>query len=335
MKKSTIIILILDILIAICFFIVYGPISYIRNTVISTAMVTKTHQYIAYTFYNSETINKVIQMDSYIPFDEDTNLEEIIIDTEEKASYASEYEKSILTRDKGNDLYKLINIEIDGIKAYLVAIYDPSKVKLGTLEVFNKNNSGREKLVEICERIGAVVGINGGGFQDPDGWGSDIPMGNLIKDGKIIWSENDKPQSMIGFTNKNKLILISATAEEALKKGVRDALQFGPFLIVNGKSIRTKDDSAGGYNRAARSAIAQRKDGIVLFLVTEGVHTNGPRLIDIAETLEKYGAYNAANLDGGSSVQLSINNNLVNNPVNIYGKPINGRNIVSAFVVMP
>lgn len=335
MKKSTIIISILDVIVAVCFFIVYGPVDNIRNTVIATAMVTKTHQYIAYTFYDTETINEVVQKDTYVPFDEEINLDKIVIDTGEKNSYANEYEKTILTRDKGNDLYKLINIEIDGVKAYLVAIYDPSKVKLGTLEVFNKNNSGREKLVEICERIGAVVGINGGGFQDPDGWGSDIPMGNLIKDGKIIWSDNDEPQSMIGLTNKNKLILISATAEEALKKGVRDALQFGPFLIVNGKSIRSKDDSAGGYNRAARSAIGQRKDGIVLFLATEGVHANGPRLIDIAETLEKYGAYNAANLDGGSSVQLSINNKLVNSPVNIYGKPINGRNIVSAFVVMP
>jgi len=113
--------------------------------------------------------------------------------------------------------------------------------------------------------------------------------------------------------------------------GIRDALEFGPFLMVNGSKIKY-NEGAGGYSRAARVAIAQRKDGVILFLVTEGVHSNGPTLTEVADVLEKYGAYNAANLDGGSSTQLVIENKLVNNPLNILGQQIDGgRAVVSGF----
>lgn len=335
MKKSTKVFIVLDFLIACCFFLVYGPIEYIKNTIISTAMVTKTHQYIAYVFYSKNTVNKVLQADSYIPFDEDVNLDSIIIDTSAKTTYDNEYDEAILTRDEGNDNYKLLNIEVGGYKAYLVAIYDPSKVKLATSPAFNNNKKGSERVKDTCKRLGGLVCINGGAFKDPDGWGSDIPQGYLIKDGEVIWSDNDKAAMLIGFTNENKLLLVKATGEEAIKMGMRDALEFGPFLIVNGEQIKF-NDAAGGYNRAARVAIGQRKDGVVLFLVTEGVHANGPKLKDLAETLALYGAYNAANLDGGSSTQLVINNELVNKPLNVSGKPIeNGRKVVSGFILMP
>ncbi len=335
MKKSTKVIIVLDILVAICFFLVYGPITYIKNTIISTALVTKTHQYIAYTFYSKKTVQKVMQKDSYIPFDENVNLNNIVIDTSPKDSYDNPYDEQILTRDGNNNDYKVIELEVGGYKAFLVAIYDPSKVKLATSPSFNNNKKGSERMINMCERLGGLVCINGGGFKDPDGWGSDIPRGYLIKDGKVIWSDNNKKANLIGFTTDNKLLLTNATGEEAIEEGMRDALEFGPFLIVNGEQIKF-NDTAGGYNRAARVAIGQRKDGVVLFLVTEGVHANGPRLIEVASTLAQYGAINAANLDGGSSAQLVINNKLVNNPLNVAGKPIkNGRKVVSGFILMP
>ena len=115
--------------------------------------------------------------------------------------------------------------------------------------------------------------------------------------------------------------------------GMRDAVQFGPFLIVNGETIKYKS-TVGGYDRAARTAIAQRKDGIVLFLVTEGTHSRGPNMSEVAETLKKYGAYNAANMDGGTSVQMVIKNKLINNPKNVYGKTVSGgRMVVTAWGV--
>ena len=205
-----------------------------------------------------------------------------------------------------------------------------------TCPKFNTGSrNGKQKVRDMMKNYGAVVGINGGGFEDPDGYGSDIPLGYVIKDGKIIWSTTARKESLIGFTNDNKLVLVNATGQEALDMGVRDALQFGPFLIVNGEAIKYKN-SAGGYERAARVAIAQRRDGIVLFLVTEGTHTMGPNMQEVAETLQKYGAYNAANLDGGTSTQMVIGNEIINHPKNIFGQTVNGgRQVVTAWGVIP
>ena len=53
---------------------------------------------------------------------------------------------------------------------------------------------------------------------------------------------------------------------------------------------------------------------------------------DLIEIMERYGAYNAANLDGGASSQLAINGELINNPKNIYGQSVvGGRAVVSGF----
>lgn len=330
MKKFTITMIILDIIVAICFVITYA-IPSIKNTVIATALSTKTHQWLAYTFYSEKQINYVLSMDSYIPLTDEVDLNAIVIDTSEKDSYDNKYDEQILTRDKGNDDYKVISVKVGDYDAHLVAIYDPSKVRLIHSKTFN-TGSGQEQVISMCSRYGGEVCINGGGFVDY-GTGSDIPIGYVIDDGKIIWSDNDNAANLIGFTYDNKLLLANLTGEEAIKKGVRDALEFGPFLIVNGKALQfTNSDSVGGYSRAARVAIAQRKDGVVLFLVTEGTHTAGPNIGEMIDLLQKYGAYNAAMLDGGTSTSLVVNNKLVNNPKNIYGQSVyNGRYVVTGW----
>lgn len=329
----TIVMIIIDIFVAGCFFLFYGPYTDFKNMIISTAMVTKTHQYIAYTFYSEEEVSKVVALNSYIVPSEEINLDDIIIDTSDKKIYKDEYDKAILVRNEGNEDYKLINIKISKYDAYLVAIYDPSKVTAITSKSFNTGN-GQESVLKMCKRYNGLVCINGGGFVDY-GMGSDIPIGYIIKDGEVIWSDSEKRGNIIGITYENKLSLINATGEEAVASGIRDGLEFGPFLIVNGQKI-TNSSGAGGYDRAARVAIAQRKDGIILFLVTDGVHSRGPTLIEIADTLEKYGAYNAANLDGGTSSQLVINNKLINNPLNVFGeRVIGGRSVVSGFGLLP
>ena len=332
MKKLTITFIILDILAAIGFFVVYSPIfEDLQNTIISTAINTKTHDYIAYIFYSEEHVNKVVSMSNFTPIDKDVKLDDIVIDTRPRESYDNEYDEAVLTRDEGNEDYKYIKTKVGKYDAHLVVIYDPSKVHILTCKKFNtKDKSGKESVLNMTKRLNAVVGINGGGFVDY-GYGSDIPIGYVIKDNQVIWSPTDKQQDLIGFTNDNKLLLVRATGEEAVAMGMRDGLQFGPFLMVNGERPKF-NNSAGGYSRAARVAIAQRKDGIVLFLVTEGTHTAGPNMKELIDTLELYGAYNAANLDGGTSTQLVIKNKLVNNPKNISGKSVvGGRGVVTGW----
>lgn len=332
--KTTILFIILDILVAICFFVMYGPWSYVRNLYVTTAMKTMNHQYFADIFYNKKTIEKIMSSNYFITIDEDANTDEIDIDTKEKNKYKNEYEKELLTRDEGNDLYKIINLKIGGSDAYLVAIYDPTKVHLIRTKSFNVGGYG-ERVITMCQRYGGVVCINGGGFVD-NGMGSDIPMGYVIENGKIIWSDGDsntKRGNIIGLTNDGKLkLMTNATGNEALNNDITEALEFGPFLIVNGKSLEIVGDPWG---KAPRLAIAQRKDGVMMFLAIDGEnYINGASLKEMLEVLERYGAYNAANLDGGQSTSLVINNKLYNSPPPA-AKAQGGRYVVTGFGLIP
>ena len=327
-KLFCIIFLILDIILGITLF-VFNFIPSIREKIILSSI--DSNKWLVYTLYSEDTVSKVISNKNQVKLENTKDLDKIVVESKPLQIIESEYDEAILTKD--NDNYKLLNITVGGYKAYLVAIYDPSKVQLIHSKTFN-TGTGQEKIKDMCVRSGGLVCINGGMFV-ANGVGSDIPMGYLIKNGKVLWRDNYNSASLIGFTNDNKLLLINATAEEAIKKGMRDALEFGPFLIVNGKRI-DNNDAVGGFRRAARVAIAQRKDGIVLFLVTEGNHSSGPTMGDITDTLLNYGAYNAANLDGGASSQLAINGELINNPKNIYGQTVvGGRSVVSGFGLIP
>ena len=171
----------------------------------------------------------------------------------------------------------------------------------------------------MAKRENAVVAINGGGFLDKDGQGTGgQAIGAIISNGKIIsnYSHSQYGGGIIGFTNDNKLYLGKISAEEAINMGIRDAVEFGPFLIVNGKSAFINGN--GGYGIHPRSAIAQRKDGIVLFLVIDGrsLKSKGADMNDLVDILLRYHAYNASNLDGGNSSALVIDNKIINHPIN-------------------
>ena len=160
--------------------------------------------------------------------------------------------------------------------------------------------------------------MNAGGFYDPD-WNSNgaIPHGTVISNGKVVsdYMDANMGGGFIGFTKDNKLILGKISKDEAINKGYRDAIEFGPYLIVNGKRSFIKGN--GGWGIAPRTAIGQREDGIVLFLVINGRLANsiGADMIDLTDIMENYGAINAANLDGGSSSELVIHNKIINTPV--------------------
>ena len=113
-------------------FILYGPWSWVRERLITTAMTTMSHQYLAQIFFDEDTINEVMANNRVIEVDEDTNPDLINIDDQKPGTkYSSKYEKEILERDKGNDLFKVIRINEMTYKGYLVEIYKPEIVKIG------------------------------------------------------------------------------------------------------------------------------------------------------------------------------------------------------------
>ena len=330
-KKFAVICAILDIL-AICGFIMmYGPYDKVRNFYVNTAMKTKDHKYLAKVFYNDKTIDKIMKSNYFVEIKEDLVLDDIVIDTSPKSKYKNEYDKEILTRDPGNDDYKIINLKVGISKAYLVAIYKPEKVSLIRAKNFNVGRYG-EQITTMCKRYDASVCINGGGFEDPKGTGSDVPLGYVIDNSEIVWPANNwdsQRGNLIGFTKEGKLLLLSdSTGTEALEAGMTNGLEFGPFLIVNGKPLEIVGDPWG---KSPRVGIGQRKDGVILFLVIDGEnYIDGGSLQDMVDIFTKYGAYNAANLDGGHSTTLAVNGTLYNNPPTI-AKKQGGRYVVTGF----
>ena len=332
--KSTVIFIILDILALAGFFVMYGPWPYVRNLYVTTAMKTMHHQYFAKIFYSDEMIEKIMSQNYFVKLDEDVDTSAININTKEKKKYKDKYEKELLTRENPDDIYKVINLKVGSADGYLVAIYAPEKVRLISTKKFNIGGYG-EQVASMCKRYNGVVCINGGGFVD-HGYGSDIPIGSVIKEGKIIWGEskaNTERDDIIGMTQDGILKLMgNATANEALAEGIYDGMVFGPFLIVNGKALEIVGDPWG---QAPRVAIAQRKDGVMMFLVVDGEnYINGASLKDIIETLQRYGAYNAANLDGGQSASLVVQDKLYNNPP-AAAKKQGGRYVVTGWGLIP
>jgi exopolysaccharide biosynthesis protein len=316
-------------------FLLYGPYPNFRQWLITTAMTTMRHQYLAKWFYNDKTINAVMKKNYVKEAGNSTDLKQITFVDYSKSNgmYKNKYEKEILSHDK-NSSYKLINITGDGMRGYLVAIYDASKVKIATSD--NMSVRG-EMLVTMAKKNKAVVAMNASGFSDPNYMGNGAnPHGMVIKNGVLVsnLSKNNQGGGLIGFTKENKLIFGKMTYQQAVQKGVRDAMEFGPYLIVNGVPSFIKGN--GGWGTAPRSAIGQRQDGIVLFLVMDGrdyAHgIDGVGMVELTEILAKYGAYNAANMDGGTSSGLVINGELINKPVNGNGQK-STRAIPDAWIV--
>lgn len=297
---------ILDIIAIVCLFLMYGPISYFRNLWVTSAMTTMSHKYLAYIFFNQSTIDHILDNNKVIESGNDGTTDGVDIAGEDPGVYESIYEEQVLKRDPGNDLYKVIDVEGNGYKGHLLVVYDPSRVHLYQYEGISHGGKQLDKMLELAE---AKAGTNASGFSVNYNTYQYSIVGTVIMDGKVVsnggvtgWGGG-----IIGFTYDNKLLLTKKSAYEAVKMGVRDGMSFGPFLVVNGEPSKFKGN--GGYGVAPRTAIGQRKDGIVLMLVIDGRrpgHSLGVDMVELTNIMVKYGAYNASNLDGGGSSSMVV-----------------------------
>ena len=204
-------------------------------------------------------------------------------------------------------------------RGYMMLIRDPSRVYVATSSDFKSKQPGL-RIHEVVKREDAIAGINGGGFPDDGGVGKgDLPLGLVFSKGQQLGgNENTVYSSVIGFDNNDVLIVGNYSVKKAREMGIRDALCFGPTLVVNGEPMEIRG-LGGGLN--PRSAIGQRADGTVLLLCVEGrmAHSLGASFSDLIEIMLNFKAVNASNLDGGTSTTLVYKNELINVFSNLYG----------------
>ena len=284
--------------------ILYGPNEKFKAWLITTAMRTMNHQYLCKWFYSEVDIQEVLNR-NFVK-ESGASTDKSLITKKKRKKYLDEYDKEILDVEEGRK-YKIIELEVDGQKAYLAAVYDPSMIKLQVTKYLGKKG---QYVTQMAEDTGAILAINGGGFRE-DGMLTlgGAPNGITISDHKVL-SNGEYGTSaggIIGFTDDGILMLLkNKTAQEALDLGIKDAVSWGPFLIVNGESSQV--GGSGGWGFGARTAIGQREDGIVLFLVVDSnaQRTKGADMADLLEIMERYHAVNAANLDGGTSSVMAL-----------------------------
>ncbi|TGE32478.1 phosphodiester glycosidase family protein [Desulfosporosinus sp. Sb-LF] len=238
-----------------------------------------------------------------------------------------------IQRKKVDDTSAGITIEdIQGpsFKGKVMLIKDPKRVKLSVTKEIGVTG---ERVSDLVKDMGAFAGINAGGFYDPNGKGNGaFPDGLTVQGGKLVHNNvGDQTVNIVGFNDQGKLIIGDMKASQLEEKHIREAVTFGPNLIVEGRSVISGD---GGWGIAPRTGIGQMADGTVIFVVIDGRQPTwsiGATLRDLMNVFNDYNAVNAVNLDGGSSSELVYNGKVVNRLWDIFGE----RYIPTAFVVTP
>lgn len=112
------------------------------------------------------------------------------------------------------------------------------------------------------------------------------------------------------------------SCNSAIAAGVKEAVCFGPALIINGTPCNSSGILSGGLN--PRTAIGQRRDGAVMLLVVNGrsIGSLGATLDDLVDIMMSNDAVNASNLDGGASSLMMYNGETLNNSAYVYGERI-------------
>ena len=277
--------------------------------IVTTAMTTMTHQYFATWFLSEDEINEILAKNR-----PSENLEDQVVE-------------DIVVNSNADDGIELVDVSSSSFKGYLLIINDPSRVKLASAPNLGVVGSTTSQIVEYYD---SVAGINASGFAD-DALGTGGKVAGLVmQDGKVVNELSNSYGSVVGITEDNVLVVSNSFTMSNLQKlKVRDAAEFGPVIIINGQPTITSGN--GGYGIQPRTAIAQRQDGAVLFLVIDGRQKDsvGATLKNVQDILLQYGAYNAFNLDGGASSTMVYNGEVINNPSDMLGE----RYVPNAFIV--
>lgn len=218
----------------------------------------------------------------------------------------------------------IVGLKGDGYSGRMAIVKNPAQVRLA---VSNTLGSSGSYLNQICRSNNAVLGINASGFSDPEGTGNggDV-FGMVVSSGRTVIDTLDTKMKVIGMDSGSRLNI-----SETLPAGTRDAMQFSPALIVNGRQLIS---GSSGWGLQPRSVIGQTRDGQMLLAVIDGRqpgYSIGITLGDLTDILYEYGAYQACNLDGGSSSVMYYRGRNITRSSAV--TPDKGRHIPNAWIV--
>lgn len=324
----TLLIIVLTLILTI-YFICHGPSKSAQELFVTTILETGQLKFLANVFMSDEDIQEIVNKNSLKKMDSEVDGNLINV--------GGSTDKELI------EIYKVSGNNYEGT---MMVINDPSKISLATTYPWGEYGKELDKLVT---ESGAIAGINGGLYYSDANKGG-RPLGVTVSNGEIQdMSLGATGLHLIGFDNENILRIIDISnmnrseIENLIEtEGIRDAVSFQEEasdannhfvkLIINGEK-RELNGMGSGAN--PRTAIGQREDGSVLFLVTDGRGKNGhlgATAADLIEVMDEYGAVNAANVDGGSSSTMYYNGEYLMTSVTFYYSNSSWR-LPTAFVV--
>ena len=297
--------------VALCHTLLTGPSATVRDKVVLSAMQASATKWLPGLFLSDELVDEICArsadvQEEVIPmnaFSGRTDSEDIFADSSDTSvnEFTDEWADAI-----DGMIYKTYNGST--FRAYILIVKDPSRIYVGTSSDYKSGKIGAD-IFSIVKREGAVAAINAGEFSDTNGTGTgDNPIGLTYSKGECVWNDNLK-RTFIGFDEDNVLhVYESMTRTQADELGIRDAVSFqtGNRLITNDGENVTLHYAEGNVGMAQRTAIAQRADGAVILVVTDGrtASSLGATRNDIIDLLVSEGAVVAGMLDGGSSTMM-------------------------------
>lgn len=232
--------------------------------------------------------------------------------------------------DDDNDGLILVKVPGPTYTGYMMIVLDPSRVICAANTDPSSLGIHGYTVEEYVKQHHAVVGINGGGFEDDNGMGNGgVPNSVIASQGTVYYEHKKIGKGFVGI-DENDILQVGFTDVEDVKaRHIRDGAGFGPVLMVNGEIV---DESLLTSGLNPRTAIGQRSDGAILMLVIDGRQPNslGATYADEAEIMQRFGAVNACNLDGGSSSLMWYQGEYINNCASVIGI----RPIPTSFVVL-
>ena len=307
--------------VALCQTIVNGPSETVRDLLVLSAMQASATKWLPGIFLDDATINEILARSDNVepevipmgtlntnrPADTDVTPGTDVSDPDDTSGGSTVPEPVDEWADAIDGMiYKTYSGAT--FKAYMLIIKDPSRVYVGTSSDYKSGKIG-SRIFDIVEREDAIAGINAGEFADTNGQGTgDTPIGLTYSKGNCVWNDGER-RTFIGFDDKGVLHAVnSMTKEQADTMGIRDAVSFqtGNVLISNDGEAVSLFYAEGNVAMSQRTAIAQRADGAVILLVTDGrtASSLGATRNDIIDLLLSEGAVTAGMLDGGSSTMM-------------------------------
>ena len=293
--------------------VAHGPSVTFRDQLVQMAMQASATKWVPGLFLDKATVDEIIAKGAEV------KKEELSIDSYLGGGYKPTRPDNPIVVPNADDEKWIDGMYLQELfypqfNAYVLLVKDPSRVYVGTSSDFTDESVEGVDIFQIAKKEGCVAAINGGGFNDPGGVGTgNTPLGVTYSKGQNVWGTSTT-KTFIGLNNENKLVVYdSMTVEKANELGIRDGVCFQTgienILISNdgtNVSINRVSDAAASQ----RTAIGQRKDGTLIFLVTDGRSQESPGATynDCIDIMIEFGAITAGMLDGGSSSMLYYEN---------------------------